>query len=394
MSIQIPITADLVARNLSLFEAKFNKTVPATDKAYIRAWSVALAEIETELEKKLDDDAKQNLALTANGDGLEEIGVDGGAGSKTPAEAAILTGTIPSDPGKTLSQTISFVGDSNGVRYFPDADATESGGLITMTVTAEDVGIAGNLEIGDTMTISSQVAGIGSVLTITVVDNIGASAETDDSYRPRVLDNQRALKGGGNSADYRRWAEVVAGVARAYPYAGLPLTNPGVDTPPDRTVYIEADSDIDPDGIAPPSLLTEVREAINIDPVTGIDNEPLGLVDVQLFVESITRISLFFEVRGLDVPAADEANVKSEIEDAFESYSRNLDPFVDGLDFVLDKNDTITDLTISDLVQGILDSVGGDAEGVTFGLSPGVNIPRYTLNQGEKAKSGGVVFVT
>lgn len=393
MAIEIPKTSDLVARNLALYESKVNQNVPATDKAFLKAMSVVLASVETELEKKMGADTKQNLALTARGTGLKEIGEDGGAGSPNAAEAAVLTGTVPSDPGKTLSGTISFVGDSNGVRYFPDSSATESGGFITTTVTASNVGISGNLIVGQTMTISAQVPGVGSVLTIISVDNVGASKESDESYRPKVLDNQRAIKGGGNSADYRKWSQVVSGVSRAYPYAGLPVTNPGVSSPPDRTVYIEVDTDIDPDGIPPGSILTEVRAAINQDPTTTLDNEPLGLVNERLYVEPITRITLFFEVRGLDVPPADEASIKAQIDAAFVDYARNLDLFIDGLDFISDKNDTITDLTISELVQGIIRSVGGDADGVTFGLSPGVYLPRYTLTEGEKAKSGGVVYV-
>jgi len=393
MSINIPTTAALTTRNIAIFEGNLGQTIPAADKSFLKVLSAVLAMTETELERKLDNESKQNLALTATNSGLDDLGNDRGIIRK-PAEAAVLTGTVISDPGKTLPATISWIGDSNGLRYFPASSNDESGGLITVQVTAQDVGISGNLEIGATLSISSQQSGIGTVLTITVVDNIGAEKEDDEIYRQRILDDQRAIKGGGNSADYRKWAEVVAGVVRAFPYAGLPFPQDPIDAvPPDRVVYIEADTDIDPDGIAPPSLLIEVRAAINQDPVTGLDNEPLGLVDVNLFVESIRRTTLFFEVRGLDVPAGDESSIKSQIDSALESYSRILAPFIDGLDFVGDKNDTITDLTISELVQGIISSVGGDAEGVTFGLAPSVNIPRYTLGQGETAKSGGVVYV-
>lgn len=392
MSVEIPITQDLVTRNISIFEGKLNKTVPATDKAFLRVLSVALAMMETELVKKQAYDTKQNLALTADYDGLKDIGIPIGV-DPVPAEAAVLTGTISADTGKTIGQSTSFIGDSNGVRYFPDSTYTESGGVITVTLTAEDVGSVGNLSVSDTMSITSQLAGIGTVLTITSIDNVGADEQDIEVYRQRVLTQLRTLKGGGNAADYRRWAESVAGVVAAYPYAGLPYPqNPLNAVPPDRTVYVQATTDIDADGIAPSSLLDEVRDAINTDPVTGLDNEPLGLVNEQLYVESIRRTTFYFEIVGLDVPAADEASIKSQIATALDEYSRGLTPYIDGLDFIGDKNDTISDLTISELVQGIISSVGGDAEGVTFGLSPGVNIPRYTLGEGELGKSGGVTY--
>jgi len=393
MSVTIPKTQDLVTRNVTTFESKLSQSVPAADKSFLRVLSVALAAIETEVIRKLIFESKQNIGLTASGSGLDEL-YFGKIGARNPAEACVLTGTISADTAATLPATISFVGDSNGVLYFPDSSYTESGGVITATVTADELGLTGNLEVGDTLSISSKISGVGSVLTVTSVDNLGVEQESDEDYRQRGLDSERLITGGGNSADYRIWAEAVNGVTRAYPYAGLPYPDDPLDAvPPDRVVYVEANTDIDPDGIAPSTLIDEVRDAINNDPVTGIDNEPLGLVDESLYVESIRRTTLYFEVRGLNVPAADESSIQSQIESALSSYSRSLRPYVEGLDFVGDKNDTITDLTVSDLVQGILTSVGGDAEGVTFGLSVGVNIPRYTLGEGEMAKSGGVTYV-
>ena len=393
MAITIPSTQDLVTRNISISESKLNQTVPATDKSFLKVLSVALAMIETELEKKLDNDTKQNLALTASNDGLNDIGSDQSI-VRILAESAVLTGTLTADTGKVLPATISFVGISNGVRYFPDNSVAESGGLITVIVTADEVGISGNLEVGAELAISSQLAGIGTILTVTVVDNIGAEEESDESYRNRVLENQRTVKGGGNSADYRKWSSVVAGVQSTYPYAGLPYpTDPINAVPPDRVVYVEAITDIGSDGLAPGSMLDEVRLNINTNQDTGLDNEPLGIVDESLYVLSIRRTTLYFEVRGLDVPASDEASIKSSIESALETYSRDVKPYIDGLDFIGDKNDTITDLTISELVQGIISDVGGDAEGVTFGVTSGVPIPRYTLGQGELVKSGGVTYV-
>ena len=107
--------------------------------------------------------------------------------------------------------------------------------------------------------------------------------------------------GGGNAADYREWAQEVAGVTRAYPYSGKPVALLLESSPPDRTVYIEADTTIDPDGIAPQALLDEVRATITTDPVTGLARQPLGLTDSTLFVESISRTEFFVGISHLFV---------------------------------------------------------------------------------------------
>ncbi len=394
MSIIIPVTSDLVTRNIALFEGELSQTIPSTDKAFIKVLSVDLAMIETEVDKKAIDESKQNLALTATGESLEEIGVDQGI-VKSPAVAAVLTGTIPASTGATLPVTSSFVGNSNGVRYFPQNSASEVGGLITVTVTAEETGIAGNLLVGAELTIGSQIAGVGSTLTVTVVDTIGVAAEDEESYRQDVLDNQRTFKGGGNKADNRRFASEVAGVFRAYPFSNSPFDDPGFPgNPPERTVYIEATVAVDPDGIPPGSLLTSVRTSLTTDPVTGIARQPLGNTDATLFVEPIFRTSIFIQITSLVVPPAQETAIKAEIATAIESFLRNVRMFIEGVDFEDDRNDTITKVNLSDIVQEVISSVGGSAERVEFGTVPSVFTTEIiTISQGQTTKTGSIVYV-
>lgn len=392
MAYQIPTTQELVNRNVAFFESRLNQSVPVVDKAFIRVWAVSMAVMQTSLYKLNAERGKQVLALTATGDDLDDLGIEYGV-IRTPAEAAQLRGTIPTTTSVTLPQSYSFIGTDNQVRYFPDASYASVANVITADVTAEDLGISGNLSIGQTMEMSNQLPGSSSTLTITEVLNIGASEETDDQYRPRVLTAIRNKGGGANSTDYRTWSEEVAGVFRAYPYSGLPFPDELLSEPPDRVVYVEADTDIDPDGIAPTALLDEVRAAINTDPVTGKDREPLGLVDVDLFVESIRRTTFYFEVRGLDVDPNDLAQAEADITTALDTFTRGLQPFIEGLDFEGDRNNTISDIIASSIVNDILQPIGGNADGVAFGLSPTTFISLYALENGETAKSGGVAFV-
>jgi hypothetical protein len=392
MAYQIPTTAQLVTRNISFFESKLNQTVPLVDKAYLRVKAVMYAVMQTELFKLNAERGKQALVLTATGEDLDALGIEYGVIRK-PAEAAVLQGTIPTTTTVTLPQSYNFTGDNNGVLYFPNSSYTSVANVITADVTARDLGISGNLEIGDTMDMSNALPGSSATLTVTVVLNVGAAEETDDDYRPRVQTAMRAQCGGSNSADYRTWSEEVAGVVRAYPFSGKPYPDEVSSIPPDRVVYVEVSTDIDADGIAPTSILDEVRETIITDPATGRDREVLGLVDVNLYVASIRRTTLYYQVSGLVIDANDEAQAKTDIENGLALYSRNLQPFVAGLDFEGDKNNTVSNLSISNVVNDILSPYGATAEGVVFGLIPGEFIPLLISANDETFKSGGVTYV-
>lgn len=404
MAYELPTTLEQFETFLANLESRLNQTSPLNDKAFNRVLAAMEAMSFTSLAKFAAYNVKQILIITSFGDGLDVHGAELELPRKL-AEATVLTATLPGTNGTLISQTIDFIGNANGVRYFLDSSetiGTPTSGVAELTMTAETLGVVGNLQLGDTLSIGTQVAGAETVATVAVITgqteailNTGADKETDEAYKIRLLDRIRAIFGGGNSADYREWAQEVAGVTRAYPYSGKPILLLLESTPPDRTVYIEADTTIDPDGIAPQSLLDEVRDTITTDPVTGLARQPLGLTDDTLFVESISRTEFFVEIRTLTVPDDLVAKAKSEILDALTAYFLLIKPFVDGLDSILDRNDKITDLTVSNVVQDVLSANGGTAAGVSFGLSLGESLPEYQLSPGELAKlaSGGINYV-
>lgn len=391
MAFKIPTTKEQADVNLANFENKLNQTSPLNDKAFLRVLSVIQAGQATGIYKYAADRVLQCLALTATNGGLDAIGINYGVVRK-PAEAAQFISTIPGTDTTVIPITVDFVGDANGIRYSLDSAATVSGGLATLNLTAKTLGVAGNLNVSDTLTIGRTVPGVQSTATITSITNTGAEQETDDAYRLRVLDALRTTPGGGNSADYRIWSEEVAGVARAYPFAGKPVTSALASAPPDRTVYVEAETTIDPDGIPPQSLLDEVRASITADPETGISRQPLGLTDDTLFVEPIVRTTFFVTISDLVVDSNVEAAAKADIETALETYFRSVRPYVDGLDSPISRNDTLTDASVSEVIQDVVSSYGGSASGIAFDVTPGTSIPKYQLNPNELGKLGAVAY--
>ncbi len=389
MGLTLLTTEELFERNLANIEGKINQTSPLNDKAFNRVISAMEALNQKELQNYGAELATANLVITATGSDLDILGAEYGV-TRKPAEAAVLTIELPAVNGTVIPVTVDYTGDSNGVRYLPDAASPPAaGGVAVQDVAAQTLGVAGNLNISDTMSIGTQVPGAETQAEVTIILNTGADEETDDAYRQRILDKIQSIQGGGNAADYRMWSEEVAGVARAYPYSGGIL---GSGSPPDRIVYVETDVSIDPDGLAAAPILAEVRASITADPETGISRQPLGLTGGTLFVVSITRISMFVQIRGLTVDPAIEVQVKADVAAAVELYFRSLRPFIDGLDVVSERNDLITALTVGNVVQDVLGANGASAETVSFGLSPGNTIPEYRLAQGETTKTGSITY--
>lgn len=392
MAYIIPTTAELTAQNKANFESNLAQNVPANDKAFLNILSAMEAALAKGNYNYAAERAKQCLAITATGVDLDVIGRNYGVIRKA-AESAQFTATLPATTGTVIPITVDFVGDANGVRYSLDVASTSIAGVATLQLTAQVIGSAGNLEAGDTLTIGQTVPGATSQATITAVTNTGANREIDDDYRIRILDILQAIPGGGNASDYRIWAQEVAGVARAYPFAGLPIGDPSYPgAPPNRTVYVEATTDIDPDGIAPSSLLDEVRDTITTDPETGLSRQPLGLTDDTLYVESIIRSSFYVTISDLVVDANQLANVQSQILTSLTQYFRSVRPFVDGVDSPLNRNDTLTDPSVSEVIQDVVSSAGGSVSSVAFDTTPGGSISRYQLAQNELAKLGGITY--
>lgn len=391
MAFVIPTTQESFDAFLANLESNLNQTSPLNDKAFLRVLSGTEAMIASGLYKFAAERVLQNLALTATGIDLDRIGQNYGVIRK-PAEAAVLTIELPATTGTVIPASVDYVGAANNVRYRPGTSVTSIGGIATSSVTAQTLGTIGNLNVSDTMTIGTQIAGAETVAEVVAVTNIGADLETDEVYRERVLFAIRSTTGGSNAVDHRIWSEEVAGVKRAYPYTGKPESSlPGIDaasSPPERTVFIESDATIDPDGIASTALKDEVRASINNDPVTGASRPALGLTDSTLFVETITRTPFYVEITGFNAGTGVEATIKSEIEAALTQYFVSISMYVPAIDLEQERNDQITKLTLSDVVQDILTANGASAQLIEFDDTIAVPAPLdiYTLDEGELAK--------
>lgn len=389
MSLETKTTQELKDQYLANFENKLSQDSPLNDLAFLRVLSANQALLAVEFIKLAQTRSRANLALTSFGKDLEELGAEYGVIRKQ-AEAAVLNISLPAIDLTVIPQTTIFTGDSNGVQYFPDNQAIAAGGEALLTVQAGETGAGGNLLDGETLTASSQIPGAETVATVLSTATFGVNQEEETAFQRRVQNAIFRRLGGYGFADNRAWAEETPGVFRAFPFTG----RPGIvgSVPPERTIYIEADSTIDPDGVAPPALLDLARDYLNANPETGASRLTLGMTDEKLFVESITRLLIFVEVRGLITPAGQEALVQSAIDDALADHLLNIVMFVTGLGAEEIKNDIISNASLSAVVQDIVRINNSSVTGVVFGFSPASFVGAYTLFPGELLKLGGVNY--
>lgn len=388
----IPTTQELADQNLTGLEGAVAQTSPLNDAAFLRVLAVVEALNDTALYKYAGNLSLQVLALTAAGEFLDLLGNEYFTPRKM-AESTKLRITMQAPDGLTLEPTSTFIGTTNGVRYTLTADSAATGGILTAEVQADTPGTVGNAQVGDTLNIVSQVAGVNPVATVTVVLNTGVEDETDQAYRPRVRFAMRAARGGGNPEDHKAWAEEVGGVVRAFPYAGKPFGTVGDSYPGDRTVYVEADMSLDPDGIPSAGLLAEVRAALNFDPLTGKSRPVLGLTDSTLWVEPVTRSTVNITITNLTTPAGTEAAVRAAILESATLYVFAFFPYIEGVDLAEDKNDLITKPALSEIIQSVLTATGSAATDVSFTVSA-TPYNSYQLSPGELAKLGVVSYAT
>lgn len=394
MGFTIPAAKNTAALILGKIEGLINQVTPLLDKAFNRVLSGALSLGITGLYKFASDAAKQNFVVSATDlESLKVAGADLGVNFKD-AVAAIVQADLPATNGTVIGAGSVLTGDLNGLRYFVNINATAAGGVAALELTCERTGTAGNLQNGDTLSLGAQIDGATTEATVTGTVTSGADPEDKEDYRSRILTAQRVRTGGANAADFRIWAEEVVNVKAAYPYAGRPLADIANSSPPDRTVYVEAVESYNVDGIADQPLLDLVRANITTDPATVRARQPLGLTDETLFVESITRLEAFVEVRGLSVDSAKEVDAKAAIKTALDNYFKSVVMFIDGVDFISDRNDIITVAALGGVVTDALVPFGGIVTGVAFGFDSSVARLKYQLQPGElvKMESGSPTY--
>lgn len=108
---------------------------------------------------------------------------------------------------------------SDGATYTTDSQGTISTGTATISVTASESGVDGNVDAGVGMTLTSPISGVDTDATVASGGITGGlDEEADDDLRDRLLSRIQQPPHGGADFDYVTWAKEIAGVTRAWVY--------------------------------------------------------------------------------------------------------------------------------------------------------------------------------
>jgi hypothetical protein len=160
---------------------------------------------------------------TASGEFLDRWGAIRGVTRKaaTPSRkssALRVFGTV----GATVATGDALTHDATGLQFQVNEDETiPAAGYVDVDVVAVDVGRQTQLSAGETLRFDDPPTNVNEEAVLQLdIDEDGDDAESDASYRTRILDRFANPPLGGAQNDYVQWALEVTGIASAYAYPG------------------------------------------------------------------------------------------------------------------------------------------------------------------------------
>lgn len=201
--------------------------------------------------------------------GLERLAATPADGEVTFAGAdgtvIDLGTTVSVAPASAEDEAPSFLTTAEGT--IGDIDT----GLVTLPIRAAEAGEAGNVSAGAITEASTPLPAVTSITNAAKTEG-GTNAETDEALRTRVLQAFEG-RGGGNKADYMRWAGDWPGVGRVTvipvwdgPNTVLVIVTAGEGVPASSDTVDSLQLDLDPvagkgEGTAPIGATVTVETA-------------------------------------------------------------------------------------------------------------------------------------
>ncbi len=176
------------------------------------------------------------------------------------------------------------------------AEGVISGGVVDISVEADEAGDKGNTVAGASMTLTSPIVEVNSSAVVASGGIVnGADEEADESLRTRLVSRIQQPPHGGADFDYDEWALEVSGVTRAWIYpAHMGLGTVGV------TFVLDGETNIIPDA----AKVAEVQSYIEAErPVTA-----------EVYVFAPSAVPLNPEISVTPNTSAVQAAVQTQIE--------------------------------------------------------------------------------
>ena len=177
---------------------------------------------------------QQAFATTATGDYLDWHGLQAGGLSRNPPGFAQGSISSPSVLGVVVYDGTAFM-RSDGETFITVGTVTATTGTLTLFVRAYSAGELANTDAGATLTPMTPIAGVGAFTVATGGLIGGRAAESDDSFRQRILYRKQNPPHGGTPAEYVEWCQTKSGVTRVFVKRATPQ-------PGSVTIYFMMDS--------------------------------------------------------------------------------------------------------------------------------------------------------
>lgn len=191
-------------------------SVGLLQKAILRILADAQAGLSYEHYGFLDYIALQAAPWTATGSFLEAWAALKDVFRLQPT-AATGSVTFPAaGAGVASIATGASITRIDGLAFSTIADATPTGGQLTLSVTAAQPGSGGSFDNNTAFILSSPVDGVTAQSAASTQLKPGTDLEADEALRARMLAAFAAAPQGGDRADYIQWAMASVGVTRAW----------------------------------------------------------------------------------------------------------------------------------------------------------------------------------
>lgn len=351
--VTIPTTQELYDGIVTDIETELGVSLPTEGKNMLRALAAVQAGklklfylAIANLQKNIWVDTADPVA---SGGTLERFGFTKLERYPYPATAGVYTVTVTGTTGATIPALTQFKSDDDslnpGYLFMLDTAYVMPSSTSSISLRALTAGNESLLAVANTLTATAPILNVNQQVVVTAITTDPVDAETVEEYRDKAIQAYQLTPQGGAPADYRLWGLDAEGTRQIYPYATSGASN-------EVTVYVEALwTGSTPAGVPTPTILSDVADDIETDPVTGVGRRPLGVFQVN--VEPIVPLDVDITIdSGGTITAPQQALITAAIEEA----AYNIRPFIAGIDNAALRNDTISTFGIGSVV---IDTIGG-----------------------------------
>ena len=350
--IDIPKLSELNDSIIADIENEFSITIPTYGKSFLRALASVQAAKLKQYYLGLANVQKNTFADTADsedfGGTLERFGRVKLNRNPFPATQGEYTVQVLGTNGSIIPASTTFKSNDDstnpGKLFVLDSSYTLAGTQI-ITLRSLEIGVDARLNIGDKLTITSPVALVDSEVTVLTEVTAPVESETIEDYRRKVVDSYRLDPQGGSGSDYRLWASEVTGVKQSYPFASTNYN--------EVNLFVEATIPSSTDGKGTPSatILSDVKDSIELPTIDRPSRKPLGVYDVNYL--PIIPLDVDIQIVGyLNLTAPIQALILSAIGDLLDE----IRPFVSSIDILTEKNNVLNE---NNIISVILSAVPG-----------------------------------